>query len=241
MKLLSLIVLILLTLTVAAQKDPKTTEVWSPEPKLVTPATKPGDAPADAIVLFNGTSTNAWQHVKGGTVSWTIGENALTVKGGSGDIQTVQKFGDCQFHIEWRTPAIVDGEGQGRGNSGIFFMGRYELQILDSYNNKTYPNGQAASIYKQHIPLVNASKGPGEWQTYDVVFTAPRFSDNGSVLEPARITVFHNGILVQNNVTIWGHTEYIGSPTYEKHGKESIILQDHGNPTSFRNIWIREL
>ncbi len=225
-----------------AQKDPKTTEVWTPEPKAITPGTATNSAPSDAIVLFNGSTATAWQHANGEDAKWTIADNALTVKGGSGNIQTKQKFGDCQLHIEWRTPAEVKGEGQGRGNSGIFLMGRYELQILDSYNNKTYPNGQAGSIYKQHIPLVNACKAPGEWQTYDIIFTAPRFSDNGTVLEPARITVIQNGVLIQNNVTIWGSSQYIGLPAYEKHAaKESIVLQDHGNPTSFRNIWIREL
>lgn len=242
MKLFIAAFLILFTNNLFAQKDPKTTEVWAPEPKVITPAAKAGDAPSDAIVLFNGKDGSAWEHEKSSDLKWTIADNVLTVKGGSGNIQTKQKFGDCQLHIEWRTPSEVKGEGQGRGNSGIFLMGRYELQILDNYNNKTYPNGQAASIYKQHIPLVNACKPPGEWQVYDVIFTAPRFSDNGSVLEPARITVIQNGILVQNNVTIWGPSQYIGLPVYEKHAaKESIALQDHGNPTSFRNIWIREL
>ena len=224
------------------QGDPKTTEVWIPEPKVITPGNSNTEAPSDAIILFNGTSAAAWQHKTGEDAKWIVGDNALTVKGGSGDIQTRQKFGDCQLHIEWRTPAEVKGDGQGRGNSGIFFMGLYELQILDSYNNKTYSNGQAGSIYKQHIPLVNTCKPPGTWQTYDIIFTAPRFGDNGNAIIPARITVLQNGVLVQNNVTIWGNTYYIGSPAYEKHGpKESIVLQDHGNPTSFRNIWIREL
>lgn len=224
-----------------AQKDPKTTELWNPEPKMVTTG-KPGDPPSDAVVLFNGSNTDEWQHEKGDKVKWTIENGVLTVKGGSGDIRTKQKFGDCQLHIEWRTPSEVKGEGQGRGNSGIFLMGRYELQILDSYNNKTYANGQAGSIYKQYIPLVNASRPPGEWQVYDVIFTAPRFSEKGTLSTPARITVLHNGVVIQNNVTIWGGTEYIGLPSYEKHNdKEPITLQDHGNPTSFRNIWIREL
>ncbi len=237
-----LLITSIIATTTFAQKDPKTTEVWAPEPKVISPGKSTAGAPSDAIILFNGTSASAWQHKNGSEAKWTVADNNMTVKAGSGDIQTKQKFGDCQLHIEWRTPAEVKGEGQGRGNSGIFFMGLYELQVLDSYDNKTYPNGQAGSIYKQHIPLVNACKPPGEWQSYDVVFTAPRFSDNGSVLEPARITVFQNGVLVQNNVTIWGSTQYIGLPTYEKHGaKESIALQDHGNPTSFRNIWIREL
>lgn len=234
--------LIFFTNNLFSQKDPKTTEVWSSEPKVITPAAKTGDAPSDAIILFNGKDGSGWQHENGGDLKWTIADNALTVKSGSGDIQSKQKFGDCQLHIEWRTPSEVKGDGQNRGNSGIFLMGRYELQVLDNYNNKTYSNGQAASIYKQHTPLVNACKPPGEWQTYDVIFTAPRFSDNGSILEPARVTVLHNGVLVQNNVTIWGTSQYIGLPTYEKHAaKESIALQDHGNPTSFRNIWIREL
>ncbi len=228
--------------SVFAQKDPKTTEIWTPEPKVITPGKAASEAPSDAIILFNGTSASAWQHKNAADAKWLVADNVLTAKAGTGDIQTKQKFGDCQLHIEWRTPAEVKGEGQGRGNSGIFLMGLYEVQILDNYNNKTYPNGQAGSIYKQHIPLVNACKPPGEWQSYDIIFTAPRFSDKGTLLEPARVTVIHNGVLVQNNVTIWGSTQYIGLPTYVKHGaKESIALQDHGNPTSFRNIWIREL
>jgi len=228
--------------TVFAQKDPLTTEVWKPEPQVITPGKTASEAPSDAIILFNGTNTDSWQHKNASPAKWIVGDNALTVKPGSGNIETKQKFGDCQLHIEWRTPAEVKGEGQGRGNSGIFLMGRYEVQVLDSYNSKTYSNGQAGSIYKQHIPLVNACKPPGEWQSYDIIFTAPRFSEKGNVIEPARVTVIQNGVLVQNNVTIWGGTAYIGSPTYEKHNaKESLELQDHGNPTSFRNIWIREL
>jgi hypothetical protein len=181
---------------------------------------------------------------KGGDMQWTIADDALTVKPGTGDIQTKQKFGDCQLHIEWRIDKNVKGEGQDRGNSGIFLMGRYELQVLDNYNNinKTYVNGQAGSMYKQTPPLVNDCKAPGEWQTYDIIFTAPRFSDNGTVIAPAHITVLQNGVLVQNNTTLWGNTVYIGSPTYEKHdAKEPIILQDHSHTTSYRNIWIREL
>ena len=166
----------------------------------------------------------------------------MVVQGGTGNIQTKEGYGDCQLHIEWRTPAEVKGEGQGRGNSGIFFMGRYELQVLDNYNNKTYVNGQAASIYKQLPPLVNACRPPGEWQTYDIIFTAPRFYENGGVKSQARITVLHNGVLVQNDGALLGGTQYIGVSNYEKHGdKEPIVLQDHGNPTAFRNIWIRPL
>ena len=227
-----------------AQKDPATTEIWKPEPKLVTPGKTNSDAPSDAIILFDGISGSAWQQTNGDAIKWTIADNALTVKPQTGTIVTKQKFGDCQLHIEWRIDKNVKGENQDRGNSGIFLMGRYELQVLDNYNgiNKTYVNGQAGSIYKQSPPLVNVCKAPGEWQTYDIIFTAPRFSDNGSVITPAHMTVLQNGVLVQNNTTIWGNTVYIGSPTYEKHAaKESITLQDHGHLTSYRNIWVREL
>ena len=235
---------VIIQISLIAQKDPATTEVWKPEPKVVTPGKTNSDAPSDAIVLFNGTSASGWQHANGDAAKWTVGDNALTVKPGTGAIETKQKFGDCQLHVEWRIDKNVKGDGQDRGNSGIFLMGRYELQVLDNYNNinKTYVNGQAGSMYKQAPPLVNVCKAPGEWQSYDIVFTAPRFSDNGSVILPARITVIQNGVLVQNNTTIWGNTAYIGSPTYEKHAaKESLILQDHSHLTSFRNIWIREL
>ena len=227
-----------------SQKDPPTTEIWKPEPKVVAPGKTNADAPADAIILFDGKSGSNWKHKNGDDAKWTVADNAFTVKPGTGDIQTKQKFGDCQLHIEWRIAADVTGNGQNRGNSGIFLMGRYEVQVLDNYNNinKTYVNGQAGSTYKQSPPLVNVCKAPGEWQTYDIIFTAPRFSEKGYVIEPARITVIQNGVLVQNNTTIWGNTVYIGSPFYEKHeAKESLGLQDHGNATSFRNIWIREL
>jgi len=185
---------------------------------------------------------SGWLDKNNQAAKWKLEGGTMTVEKGTGEIHSVQKFGNCQLHIEWRTPAKVEGEGQGRGNSGIFLMSRYELQVLDSYNNITYSNGQAGSIYKQHIPLVNASKKPGEWQTYDVIFIAPKFNDDGSVNSPARITVFHNGVLIQNNVEIKGSTAYIGKPVYTKHAdKESLTLQDHGNPVSYRNIWVREL
>lgn len=222
--------------------DPKLTEQWLPEPRVVAPGKTAADAPSDAIVLFNGTDASAFEAKGGGPIKWKLENGIMTVVGGTGEIHTKQGFGDCQLHIEWRTPAEVKGDGQGRGNSGIFFMGRYELQILDSYNNRTYSNGQAASIYKQLPPLVNASRGPGEWQTYDVIFIAPRFYEDGSVKSQAQITVLHNGVLVQNHAVLLGGTQYIGLANYEKHSdKEPIILQDHGNPTSFRNIWIRPL
>ena len=222
--------------------DPKLSEYWSPVPNKVTPGKTQADAPSDAIILFNGQDAAAWTDTAGGPVKWNVSNGALTVVAKEGMIKTKQKFGDCQLHIEWRSPAEVKGEGQGRGNSGIFLMERYELQVLDSYVSKTYVNGQAGSIYKQLPPMVNASRGPGEWQTYDVIFTAPRFYENGLVKSQARITVFHNGVLVQNNSTLAGSTQYIGLAVYEKHGeKESITLQDHGNPVSYRNIWVREL
>ena len=231
--------------TAAQQKegDPKLTEIWHPEPRIVTPGKTAADAPADAIVLFDGKNLSSWENSSHkGEVTWKAESNILTVTSGNGNIQTKKGFGDCQLHIEWRTPSVVKGDGQGRGNSGIFLMGRYELQVLDSYNNRTYSNGQAGSIYKQLVPLANPTRPPGEWQTYDIVFTAPRFKADSSLQSPARITVLLNGVLVQNNAVLWGPTEYIGIPTYKMHGdKEPIILQDHGNPTSFRNIWIREL
>jgi hypothetical protein len=231
-------------ITIFSQKDPKTTEIWTPEVKVVTAGKTNAEAPSDAIKLFDGSSASGWQHKNGDAAKWTVADNALTVKPGTGDIVTKQKFGDCQLHIEWRIDKDVKGENQDRGNSGVFLMGRYEVQVLDNFNNqnKTYVNGQAGSLYKQTPPLVNVCKAPGEWQTYDIIFTAPRFNDNGSVVIPARITVMQNGVLVQNNTTLWGTTFYIGSPFYEKHAaKEPITLQDHSHVTSFRNIWIREL
>jgi hypothetical protein len=228
-------------------KEAAKTEVWEPVPKMVTPGKSSSEPPSDAIILFDGKSLNGWEKESGGAPGWKIDKDgAMTVVKGSGNIKTKQAFGDCQLHIEWRQPTIIAGASQSRGNSGIFLMGKYELQVLDSYNNPTYVNGQAGSIYKQHIPLVNAVRPPGQWQTYDIIFTAPRFYSDGKVQSPARITVLHNGVLVQNNVEIKGNTEWIGQPKYEKHGeKESLVLQDHGmdggNPISYRNIWIREL
>ena len=183
-----------------------------------------------------------WINKNGKPFNWKASDNYLTVVPFAGDLQTKQSFGDCQLHIEWRTPAEVPGDGQGRGNSGIFLMSRYELQVLDSYNNKTYSNGQAGSVYKQHMPLVNVCRPPGEWQSYDIFFTAPQFYSDSLVKSPARITVLQNGVLIQNNVEIWGSMQFIGVPKYEKHdAKAPLLLQDHHNNVSFRNIWIREL
>lgn len=221
--------------------DPKATEFWEPQVRVVTPGegTKP---PSDAIVLFDG-NLSEWQSAKdSSSVSWSLnGDGSMTVRPGAGDIVTKKAFGDCQLHLEFREPSVVKGESQGRGNSGIFLQGRYEIQVLDCYQNRTYSNGQTASVYKQSIPLVNACRKPGEWQTYDILFTAPRFNNDGIVIAPARVTVIHNGVVAQLNTEIKGPTEYIGLPNYKAHGKSGIKLQDHGDLVSFRNIWIREL
>jgi len=209
------------------------------EPRVVTPGTGTA-APSDAIVLFDGKDFSQWESTKGGEVKWRLEGGAMFVVGKTGNIQTKQSFGDCQLHIEWRTPDVVEGEGQGRGNSGIFFQKKYELQVLDSYDNKTYFDGQAGSIYTQNPPLVNVCRKPGEWQVYDVVYMAPRFNADGKVEIPARITVFQNGVLIQNNFVIKG-TTYDKTTGYVAHHKMPLELQDHGNPTGFRNIWIREL
>ncbi len=217
------------------------TEVWEPVPPVIT--ANPGEPPSDAIVLFDGTDLSQWESVRnGGEAPWSVdGDGAMTVVPGTGDIRTRQSFCDVQLHLEWRTPAEIRGEGQGRGNSGVFFQERYEVQVLDSYENKTHPNGQAASIYKQSIPLVNASRAPGEWQTYDIIYTAPRFGETGGLVEQGTVTVLHNGVLVQNHFRIQGTTEWIGPPQVEPHGCAPLRLQDHGDLVSFRNIWIREI
>jgi hypothetical protein len=214
--------------------DPTLTEVWEPVPDVVE--APPHGPPSDAIVLFDGSDLAEWN---GG---WKIDGDAVTVVPGAGNLVTKRAFGDVQLHLEWKTPSVVEGEGQGRGNSGVFLMERYEVQVLDSYDNRTYSNGQAGSLYKQHIPLVNASRPPGAWQSYDIIFMAPRFRDDGTVAEPATVTVLHNGVLIQNHVELQGTTVYIGEAQYEAHApKAPLMLQDHSNPVSYRNIWIREL
>ncbi len=225
------------------KKNPESTEIWEPQPKIVTPAEKSTDAPSDAIVLFDGKSLENWTSLDGTPSKWTLKDGEVTVLPGSGDMKTKKEFGDFQLHIEWHSPVQVDPTktGQGRGNSGIFLQGLYEVQVLDNYNNKTYGNGQTGSIYKQHIPLANACKKPGEWQVYEIFFTAARFNKEGRVIIPAYVTVLHNGVLVQNHSAIWGPTEYIGLPVYKSTEKGPIRLQDHGNLVGFRNIWIREL
>jgi len=222
-------------------KDPKTTEVWEPAVRKITPGAQYGAPPSDAIVLFDGKDLSKWQAENGAAAEWAVADGAMTVVAGKGVIQTKQTFDNYQLHIEWRTPSEVKGEGQGRGNSGVFMQGIYEVQVLDSYESRTYSNGQASSIYKQTPPLVNATRGPGEWQTYDIIYTAPVFNAKGELLHAATVTVLHNGVVTQNHTRIWGNTAYIGSPTYQAHGKGPIVLQDHGNPVSFRNIWVREM
>lgn len=228
-------------LTIAQIVKPQASEVWAPEPRIVTPGSTINDAPSDAIILFDGTSMDAFQHRDGSPVQWQLKSGTMTVVKGTGSIFTKENFGSCQLHLEWRAPTIIEGQGQGRGNSGVFFQDRYEVQILDSYDNRTYSNGQASSIYKQHIPLVNAMRPPGEWQTYDIIFNAPVFNSDGIKVRSGTFTVIHNGVLVQNNVEIKGTTEYIGFPQNDAHGEGPIQLQDHSNPVSYRNIWLRKL
>lgn len=239
------------TVTIAqrqpSRETPESSELWNPIPRVVTPAPYAANmgmatAPSDAKVLFDGKDLSKWKSTgKDSAAGWTVADGAITVKPGTGDIETKDQFEDYQLHIEFRTPADAKGDGQGRGNSGIFMQGVYELQVLDSYNNRTYSNGQAGSIYKKMMPLVNASRKPGEWQTYDIAYTAPKFNKDSMPLTPAYITVFHNGVLIQNHTPIYGTTPYIGAAQYQVHGKGPIRLQDHHNTTSFRNIWIREL
>ena len=224
------------------QQEVYKNEPMGPEPRVVDPG-PPGGPPSDAVVLFNGRDLSQWaRRDGGGDAKWEIRDGAMSVVRGAGDIITREEFGDAQLHLEWAAPAEPRGQGQGRGNSGVFLMGRYEVQVLDSYNNKTYVNGQAGSIYKQYPPLVNVSRPPGQWQTYDIIFHAPRFDDWGNVTKRATVTVLHNGVLVQDHVEVQGRTTHDRPPTYEKHPpKGPIVLQDHGDPVRFRNIWIRPL
>ena len=231
---------ILLNIIHAQIKDPKATEVWEPEPRAIMGSYN-GSAPSDAIILFNGSNADAWWHGDSSNVNWKVDGESMIVQKGTGAIYTKENFGDCQLHIEWTAPTEIKGEGQGRGNSGVFLQNMYEVQVLDSYNNRTYSNGQAASIYKQSMPLVNAMSPPGEWNTYDIIFKAPTFNSDGIKTSSAFITVIHNGVIVQNHTEIRGTTPYIGLPKNPAHGDGPIQLQDHGNPVKYRNIWIRKL
>jgi hypothetical protein len=230
---------------------PEDTEVWTPVPRVVTPGAVVGAAPADAIVLFDGTNVDQWVATRDkAAAGWTVADGIITVNKPSGNIETKRRFTNYQLHLEYRIPVGVTGTGQLRGNSGLFLASTgegdagYELQILDSYENSTYVNGQAASIYKQYPPLVNASRKPGEWQSYDVVWTAPVFNADGTLRTPAYVTAFHNGVLVQEHAELKGETRYIGKPEYKAHGPSPIKLQAHGDPSppiSYRNIWVREM
>lgn len=220
-----------------------------PQPAIVTPGTpstqrKPGKAPSDAIVLFNGKDLSEWIGEDGKPTKWIMNKHTMSPTPKSGMIRSKKEFGSCQLHVEFATPKKVSGSGQGRGNSGVFLMGRYEVQVLDSYGNTTYPDGQAAALYGRSKPLVNASRKPGEWQTYDIIFHRPTFKD-GKVDRKATFTVFHNGVLVQDHYRLTGGTQWLDEHAvrdYEVHGDVGPIeLQDHGNPVLFRNVWVREL
>ena len=215
-----------------------------PTPPIVSPARNESikPAPSDAIVLFDGKDVSQWQSADGSETKWVMENGELIATAGSGPIRTKQAFGDVQLHIEWAAPTPPEGTSQGRGNSGVYFMGKYEVQILDSYENVTYADGQAASMYGQNPPLVNACLPPGEWQTYDIIFHRPRFAEDGSLQKAATMTVIQNGVLVQDHFELWGPTNWLKFGEYAAHAdKLPISLQDHGNPVRFRNIWVREL
>jgi hypothetical protein len=235
----------------AETAKPEDTEVWEPVPKVVTPGVNNSAPPSDAIVLFDGHNLDEWVTNKDKSpAKWIVADGVLTVSKTEGNIETKRSFKNYQLHIEWKVPATITGSGQGRGNSGVFLAstgpgdGGYELQVLDAYNNKTYVNGMAGSIYKQAIPLANPSRPPGQWETYDVVWTAPTFNEDGSLKTPAYVTVFFNGVLVENHFELKGETRYIGKPFYKAYDRAPIKLQAHGDksePLSFRNIWVRDI
>jgi hypothetical protein len=219
----------------ALQQEYKSGVVW-PEPAIVAPGEKPGDPPADAVILFDGKDLSKWKNGD----KWQVKDGYAIVQ--KSDITTIDSFGDYQLHIEFATPEKVSGSGQGRGNSGVFLANRYEVQVLDSYGNKTYFDGQCAALYKQQPPMVNVCRKPGEWQTYDIVFESPRFADDGKLLKSGIVTVIHNGVCVQNHFELQGGTYYDRPASYDKHPpKQPIRLQNHGNPVKYRNIWLREL
>lgn len=227
---------------------PGMSEYWTPQPAIVTPGSARPDAflsaPSDAIVLFDGKDLSAWESAKGGPAQWIVRNGAFTIDKKTGDIQTKQKFENFQLHIEWQIPENITGSSQVRGNSGVYLQGLYEIQILDCYNNETYVNGQTGSVYKQTPPLANAMRKPGEWNVYDIIYSAPVFRGDGAYRVPPYVTVIQNGVLLQNHTAILGTTEYIGFPKVSRHGAGPILLQSHGDPSppiSFRNIWIREL
>jgi hypothetical protein len=245
---------LLLAAIVAPQSQgrPEDTEVWQPEPPAVAPGPSDGVAPpSDATVLFDGTNLDQWVATKDKSPArWTVAQGVLTVRKGTGNIETRRSFGNYQLHLEWRIPRGITGQGQARGNSGLFLASTgdgdagYELQILDSYRSKTYVNGQAGSVYKQFAPLSNPARAPGKWQSFDVIWTAPVFAADGALSRPAYLSALMNGVLVQDHVALAGETVYVGKPRYKAHGRAPIKLQDHGDPSipiSFRNIWVRDL
>lgn len=243
-------VLIQLQVSCLAQPDPNwlAHDRTRPLPPAIEPGTastqeQVGKAPSDAVVLFDGKDLSPWVSLDGSPTKWIVKDGYMECVRGSGYVRTLQNFGDCQLHVEWATPVPAEGEGQGRGNSGVFLgMDRYEVQVLDSFGNKTYADGSAGSIYCQYPPLVNASRPPGQWQTYDILYTAPRFDAEGKLQSPVRITVLHNGVLIQQNVELTGPTGWLQRAPYHPHPeKQPISLQDHGNPVRYRNIWVREL
>jgi hypothetical protein len=234
---------------VLAQPDPNyRVHDWNrPRPPIIDPGRPstqevPGKPPSDAIVLFDGTDMSQWCATDGSATKWVVKNGAMECTPGSGAIRTLQNFGDCQLHIEWMAPVPPKGRSQGRGNSGVFLMNTYEVQVLDSFQNETYADGQASALYGQYPPLVNAALPPGQWQTYDILFTRPRFDEQGQLLSPARVTVLHNSVLTQNNVALTGPTNWLERAPYRLHpDKMPLGLQDHGNPVRYRNVWIREL
>ena len=236
--------------SMSAKPKPEETEVWQPVPKVVTPGADCNAPPSDAIILFDGKNLDEWVSAKDKSpAEWIVANGVITVKKAAGDIETKRTFRDYQLHVEWKVPEYVTGSGQARGNCGVFLAANgpdsgYELQVLDSYKNSTYVNGMAGSIYKQSIPLANPTRKPGEWQTYDVVWTAPTFNADGSLKTPAYATVFFNGVLVDNHFELKGQTLYIGKPFYKSYDRAPVLLQAHGDPSppiSYRNIWVREL
>ena len=241
---------VLALMTLASTPAPSGAQQWPvhamdrPRPPVVDPGPErpPVPPPSDAIVLFDGKSLSQWQSQDGSPAKWVVRDGYVEVAPGAGPMLTKRGFGDVQLHIEWATPTPPRGEGQERGNSGVFLMSFYEIQVLDSYDNDTYPDGQAAAVYGQTPPLANASRPPGQWQSYNIVFHRPRFASDGSVRDSARVTVFHNGVLVQDNTIITGRTVHAARARYEPHADElPLLLQDHGNPIRYRDIWIREL
>jgi len=239
---------VLLALGAAAQDKPSPEwqihDMNRPMAPVVTPgpAGPPVPPPSDAVILFNGKDLSNWTDLKGQPARWKVGNGYFEVVPKTGDIRTVQGFGDCQLHVEWMEPSPAKGEGQDRGNSGVFLMGLYEVQVLDCYNNKTYADGQTAAIYGQYPPFVNACRPPGKWQTYDIVFHRPRFGPDGALLSPATMTVFHNGVLVHDGAKLTGPTGHHVRPPYKATADRlPVALQDHGSPVRFRNLWLRNL